>query len=249
MNKLAFLMMLVFLSACVSTTSGPPKPRPDKEDAAEYNYQLGARYLRNGNFELARDRLKLSLDFDDRRAITWYTLALAYESLEASRLARDAYEQAVRVEPGNYDALNAYAVFLCRAGDFDDGARYFDRAARINSSDTGWIPLTNAGVCMVQKPDLAKAEEYFRAALDIRPSYGEALLQLALLKHQNRDFLGARAFIQRYLSRNAANAGILFLAVQIETELGNTPARREYANRLIREFPTSPEARRVLESG
>ncbi len=249
MNKLACLLMLVFLTGCVSTTSGPPKPQPDKEDAAEYNYQLGARYYRNGNFELARDRLKLSLDFDDRRGITWYTLALTYEALESPRLARDAYKQAVRVDSDNYDALNAYAVFLCRAGDFDDGARYFDRAARINSSDTSWIPLTNAGVCMVQKPDAAKAEEYFRAALQLRPSYGEALLQLALLKHQNRDYLGARAFIQRYLSRNAASAGILFLAVQIETELGNTMGRREYADRLIREFPASPEARRVLESG
>ncbi len=249
MNKLSCLLVLVVLTGCVSTTSGPPKPMPDKEDAAEFNYQLGARYYRNGNFDLARDRLKQSLDFDDRRAITWYTLGLTYEALETPRLARDAYEQAVRVDSDNYNALNAYAVFLCRTGEFDDGARYFDRAARNNTSDTSWVPLTNAGVCMVQKPDLVKAEEYFRAALDLRPGYGEALLQLALLKHQKRDFLGARAFIQRYLSRNAANAGILFLAVQIETELGNAMARREYADRLIREFPASPEARRVLESG
>ncbi|MEM1175966.1 MAG: type IV pilus biogenesis/stability protein PilW [Pseudomonadota bacterium] len=249
MNKLTMVLMLVLLSGCVSTTSGPPKPTPDKEDAAEYNYQLGARYYRNGSYELARDRLRQSLEFDSRRAITWYTLALTYEALENPRLARDAYEQAVRVDPDNYDAQNAYAVFNCRQGDFDYAARYFDRASKNNRNDRAWVTLTNAGVCMVQKPDVMKAEEYFRSALDLRPSYGEALLQLAILKHRNSDFLGARAFMERFLSRNVPSAGVLFLAVQIETELGDNTARREYVNRLIREFPESAEARRVLESG
>ncbi len=249
MNKLTMVLMLVLLSGCVSTTSGPPKPTPDKEDAAEFNYQLGARYYRNGSFELARDRLKQSLDFDDRRAITWYTLALTYEALENPRLARDAYEQAVRVDPNNYDAQNAYAVFNCRQGDFDYAARFFDRASKNERNDRSWVTLTNAGVCMVQKPDVVKAEQYFRSALDVRPTYGEALLQLAILKHRNADFLGARAFMERFLSRNVPSAGVLFLAVQIETELGDNTARREYANRLIREFPESAEARRVLETG
>ena len=249
MKRITVIIASLFLAACVSTTSGPPKPEADPEDAAEFNYQLGARYYRNGKFDLARDRLKLSLDFDDRRAITWYTLALTYEALENPRLARDAYEQAVRVDPGNFDAQNAYAVFLCRQSDFSGAARYFDRAARAPENDTSWVTLTNAGVCMVQKPDFAKAEEYFRSALELRPNYGEALLQLAVLKHQRGDFLAARAFVQRYLSRNPSSAGVLFLAFQIESELGDRGARRDYGDRLIREFPASPEARRVLEAG
>ncbi|MEM6512559.1 MAG: type IV pilus biogenesis/stability protein PilW [Pseudomonadota bacterium] len=248
MNKIAFLLMLGVLTGCVSTTSGPPKPTPDKEDAAEFNYQLGARYYRNGSYDLARDRLKQSLEFDDRRAITWYTLALTYEQLENPRLARESYEQAVRVDPGNYDAQNAYAVFNCRQGDFDYAARYFDRASRNEKNDRAWVTLTNAGVCMVQKPDVARAESYFRSALELRPTYGEALLQLAVLKHQNADYLGARAFMERFLSQNAPSAGVLFLAVQIEAELGDNTARRQYETRLIREFPESAEARRVLES-
>ena len=61
MNKseLGALIMvaLMLVSGCISTTSGPPKSDPDDDSAADLNYQLGARYLRNGNYELARDRL------------------------------------------------------------------------------------------------------------------------------------------------------------------------------------------------
>ena len=55
-------MCLIALAGCVSTTTGSPKPVADDEDAAEYNHQLGARYYQNGKYELARDRLLLSID-------------------------------------------------------------------------------------------------------------------------------------------------------------------------------------------
>lgn len=240
------LCVLFLLAGCVSTTSGPPSPTPDKADAAEYNYQLGARYYRNGKYELARDRLMLSLDYDPRRAVAWSTLALTYEALENLRLAEEAYKEAVKVEPRSYDALNAYAVFLCRQQQFDRGARTFEKAATIPENDTSEISLTNAGVCMVQKPDYSSAERYFRQALEKRSSHAEALLQMCLLKFQTEDFMGARAFLQRYLTRNVSTPSVLYLGVQIEDKLGDARAKNDFEDRLIREFPTSAEARSVL---
>ncbi len=244
-----FLGVIVILTGCVSTTTGPPEPEPDKEDAAEFNYQLGARYYRNGNFDLARDRLLLSIDFDSRRPVTWTTLALTYEALENQRLAEEAYERAVKITPRSFDAQNAYAVYLCRQERFDTAARYFERAANVTENDNAEITLTNAGVCMVQKPDLAKAEAFFRQALEVRSNHPEALLQLTLLKFRMADYMGARAFLQRYLGRNVPTPAVLFLGVEIEERLGDDRAKTEFEDRLIREFPTSAEARSVLASG
>lgn len=247
MNRLVVLLGFVgLLAGCVSTTSGPPEPEPDKESAAEYNYQLGVRYYRNGNYGLARDRLLLSLDFDPRRSVTWTTLALTYEALENLRLAEDAYERALKVSTRNFDTQNAYAVYLCRQRKFDAAARYFDRAASAEQNDNAEITLTNAGVCMVQKPDYAKAEAFFRQALEARANHPEALLQLTLLKFQMADHMSARAFLQRYLSRAVPTPAVLFLGVQIEDKLGDDRAKKEFEDRLIREFPTSAEARTVL---
>ncbi|MDH5240797.1 MAG: tetratricopeptide repeat protein, partial [Gammaproteobacteria bacterium] len=160
-----------------------------------------------------------------------------------------AYEDAIRVKPKDFAVQNTYAVFLCRQKDYIQATKYFDRAATHTENDDSQITLTNAGVCMVQKPDLDAAESYFRRALDRKPNYGEALLQMCLLKYQAEDYLSARAFLQRYLSANVPTAGILYLGSRIEDLLDNDRGRVEFEDRLIREFPTSPEARKVLGSG
>lgn len=242
------LAIAVLATGCVSTTSGPDKPQADTGDAAELNYQLGARYYRNGNYELARDRLMYSIKLDPKNAVAHSTLALTYEQLDNVRLATASYEEAVRVAPGNYDVLNTYAVFLCRHQFYDDATKYFDRAIKIKENDDAEITLTNAGVCMTQKPDLARAEAYFRTALEYKANYSEALIQLCLVKIGQEEYLPARAFLQRYLGVHPPSAGVLYLGVRIEDKLGDERARSDYADRILREFPQSTEARKVLET-
>ena len=246
--SLSAVLWLV-MTGCVSTTSGSIAVERDDEDAAELNYQLGARYYNNGNYNLARDRLELSLEIDPGRAIAWTTLALTYEQLGNQRLASESYNRAVRAEPRNFDVRNNYAVFLCRQGRFDEAREHFDRAAKAPTNDSSEVTLTNAGVCMVQKPDYEQAEELFRKALDRRPNHPEALLQLTVLKYRTEDYLGARAFLQRFLVDNEASAAVLFLGVQIEDKLGNDRARGEYREQIQDSFPNSPEAQRLREIG
>jgi type IV pilus assembly protein PilF len=246
----AVLAVCLIAAGCVSTTTttGGVNPDADKGDAADLNYQLGARYYRNGNYELARDRLLTSIELRPKNATAHYTLALVYEKLEILRLATESYEQAVRIAPNDFNVQNAYAVFLCTQGDFDVARRHFDRAIKAPTNDNSEITMTNAGVCMTQKPDYKQAEVYFRKALDRKSNYGEALIQLSVLKFATEDYLGARAFLQRYLSTNIPTPGVLYLGVRVEEELGDDRASTDYSNRILREFPQSPEARRVLDS-
>lgn len=248
---LAALASCLVLAGCVTTTtvSRGAQPDADSGDAAKLLYQLGARYYRNGNYELARDRLVESIAREPKNAVAHYTLALTYEKLENLRLATESYEYAVRIAPRDYNVQNAYAVFLCNQNEFDEARKHFDRAINFSNNDTSYITMTNAGVCMTQKPDIAAAESYFRDALDRKSNYGEALIQLSLLKHSSGDNLNARAFLQRYLATNIPSASVLHLGASIERALGDETARTGYSNRILREFPNSPEARRILDSG
>ena len=244
-------MACLLLAGCVQTTtvSNSVNPDADEGDAAELNYQLGARYFKNGSYDLARDRLLYSIELNPKNAVAHYTLALTYEALGNLRLATDSYDQSVRIAPRDHQVQNAYAVFLCKQGDFDGARRYFERAAGITENDDAEITLTNAGVCMMQKPDHVGAENFFRQALEHKANYGEALIQMALLKRATGDFLNARAFVQRYLGGNPASPGVLYLGMQIEDELGDERARTDFSNQILRDFPNSREARRILESG
>ncbi|HEX7720334.1 MAG TPA: type IV pilus biogenesis/stability protein PilW, partial [Woeseiaceae bacterium] len=216
------------------------------DNAAHQYFQLGARYFRNGNYDLARERLQRAIQLDPRMAIAHSTLALTYEQLDNVRLATEHHDLAVRYGPRDFNVRNAYAVFLCGQSRFDEAREQFARAVEIPENDNAEIMLTNAGVCMSQKPDYEQAEEFFREALVRRPNYGEALLQLTDLKYRTEEYLQARAFVQRFLASNRPTADALFLAVQIERELDDNRASTDYANQLLREFPDSRAARQVL---
>lgn len=245
----AIAASLLLLAGCISTTTGSPEPKTDAGNAADLNYQLGARYYNNGEYELARDRLKLSLEIDPDRAIAWTTLGLTYEALGNLRLAENAYDSAVRAEPRNYEVQENYAVFLCQRGRYDEGKQHFDKAIRAPTNDYAERTYTNAAVCMMQKPDYELAETYLREALGRRANYPEALFQMSRLFYQSEDYLRARAFLQRYLSTNPPEAAALLLGIRIEEQLGDDRARIDYMEQLLQDFPDSPEARSVRQSG
>lgn len=243
------LLASMLLAGCISTTTGTAPPEADEADAAELNYTLGARYYNSGKYELARDRLLLSIELNPDRAVAHSTLALTYEALGNERLARESYKAALKAEPRNFDVQNTYAVYLCRQRDFDGAKKYFERAAGHPENDNAEVTLTNAGMCMGEKPDYAASEAFFREALERRAEYPDALLQLCLLKYREQDYLVSRAFLQRFMSVSETTAGVLYLAAQIEEKLGNDRGRTEYVNQLLRDFPESDQAKRVLESG
>lgn len=238
---------ILAVASCISTTSNVA-PEPDSTAAAQGYYQVGARYFHNGNYERARDRLRRAVELDSDLAIAHSVLALSYEQLDNDRLAVEHHQKAIRAAPGDFIVRNAYAVFLCGQKRYEEARTQFERAARIPENDDAEVTLTNAGVCLSNKPDYAQAESFLRQALEKKPGYGEALLQMSLLMYKTEEFLRARAFVERYLATNRATPEVLYLAVQIERSLGDDRARTDYENQLLREFPNSVQARRVLQA-
>lgn len=238
----------MIVSACVTNESSGYRNDPE-DDAADQNYQLGARYYQQGSYELARDRLERALAMDDRLVDAHAVLALTFVQLGNDRLATQSFNRAIRLAPNNPDVRNSYAVYLCQQSRFDEAIVQFERAIGIIENEETYLMMTNAAVCIAKKPDLQIAEQYLRDALTIRPSHGEALIQMAALQHRNDDNLRARAFMERFLSANPTSASVLYLAVQIETKNQDDRAATDYTNQLIREFPESPEARLLLQQG
>jgi len=239
------LAALLVSAGCVSMEA----TGESSDEAADTNYQLGAQYYRNGSFELARARLERAVELDARNANAHSLLALTLVQLGNHRLANESFVRAVRIAPNNKDVRNTYAVYLCQQNQYDDALEQFDRAIGIRENDNAWVEMTNAGVCVAKKPDFSAAETYFRSALELRPTYGEALIQMAALKHRTDDNLTARAFLQRFLGTNPPSAPVLYLAVQIEIAYGDDRAATDYMNQLLRDFPESSEARLMLQQG
>jgi len=237
----------VGLAGCVSTDTAPRKAEPG-EDAAETNYALGAQYYRNGSYDLARARLERAIEIDPRQAPYHSLLAMTYVQLGNHRLAQESFSRSVRIDPKNKNVRNSYAVYLCQQREYDLAIEQFERAIAIRENDSAWVEMTNAGVCVAQKPDLVRAEQYFRDALGRRSTYGEALVQMSALKQRTGDCLTARAFLQRYLAVGPATAPVLYLAVEIETSCNDDRAATDFTNQLLRDFPDSRESALLMQS-
>ena len=241
---IAFCLCLALLGACV-TASKSGSSVPSESEAAIANTNLGAGYLKQGKPDLAVERLKRALDQDSRNAEAHSMIALAYDQLGSAAEAEEHYKRAVQLEPENGLSANAYAVFLCRHKRWKDSEPFFNRAADSRTYRTPEMALTNAGNCAADNGDSAKAADYYRAALARNKSYPNALHGMMDLSYQQKNYLQARAFVQRYLESQPASAPVLWLCVNVERELANRAAVDKCAAQLRSGFPTSPEVEQL----
>jgi type IV pilus assembly protein PilF len=244
MRWLTFGVASLILLACgtTSTVVRDRAPAPgSKQEAAVANMNLGVGYLRQGRPDLAIERLQRALKQNPRLADAHSSIAIAYDQTGAFDEAEQHYTRATQREPAIASAANSYAVFLCRRSRWQDAEPYFERAADNPSYATPEVVLTNAGVCARGAGDNAKAEQYYRAALAKNPMFADALSGMAEIAYQQRNFLQARAFLQRYLAVQPATAPLLLMCVNIERQLENRDGAERCAMQLRQTFPAAPE--------
>ncbi len=236
----------LLLSACASDGTGGSFMGQSSEKAkrsAELQVQLAQEYLKRGNLEIARDRLKRALELDPYSAQAHTVSGFLNESIKEFVQAELHYKRAVELRPKDGDMSNNFASFLCRQGRYDEAEAMYRRAFSDPFYKTPEVALTNAGICAKDGGKLEQSEAYLREALDRAPSYGAALLPMAGVLFARGDNLRARAFMQRYEAQNPANPEALYLGMQIEQALGDKRSAEDYRRRLLSGFPRSAEAK------
>lgn len=213
--------------------------------AAEVNTRLGIGYMRRGKYELAVDKLETAVEHDPEHVPAHLTLALLYDRIGAPERAGAHYRRAARLAPNDGATQNSYGTHLCRIGKLEEAVERFLKATEDPFYDTPEVAWTNAGACARRIPDPARAEEYLRRALELRPDFPDALYHMADLSFQQGNAFQARAFLQRYESAVGHEAGSLLLGYRIESALGNAEMAAEYAETLRRQYPQSNEAKNL----
>lgn len=236
---LAIAVPALLLSACVTEYPKGEKPtEPNLREAARANTQLGIEYARQGNFDLALEKLRRALQQDAGYAPAHGAIALLYARRGEDDQAESHYRRSLSLDSKDPSTRNNFAVFQCGRGKVREGEELLVETARdprYRAPEGAW---TNAGIC-VRRTDPARAERYFREALAVNPDFPDALLELAALAAQGKDWLKVRAFLQRRDRIAPATAQSLLLALQAERGLGDHRAAAELERRLRSEFPAT----------
>ncbi len=95
------------------------------------------------------------------------------------------------------------------------------------------VALNHVGNCMFESNNLKSAEDFYQRALNIRPEYSEARLNLARAKMRVGDINNAKALVTEVLERNDKNAEALDLMGSIELASGNGAASIEFSKRAV----------------
>lgn len=222
--------------------------RKQREEAAEANTQLALAYMREGDLATARAKLERALGQYPDTATTQMAAGFLYDRLGENEKANDHFERALKLSKDDPNVMNNYAAFLCRKGDKKQGEAYFLEAAKNPLYRTPEIAYANAGRCARADGRPKEAEQYFRQALAIKAEQVDALFEMASLYHEIGNNLQARAFLDRYAAVAPTSAASLWLGYRIERGLGDYEQARRNADRLKRDFATSPEVTLLLEA-
>lgn len=246
--RLAAALVALLIAAGCTSSSGDRQFGAQMDKASDVNTQLGAKYLQNGNLQLAKTKLDKALRQNPDNADAHATYALLDMRLDKPQDARAHFERALDSEPDNPQLLNNYGTFLCQEGDHEQGIEYFLKAASNRLYDTPAYAYANAGRCAMQADQPHKARGYLRKALEVDPRVGSALFDLAKLELQLGRPATAERYIQRYHKVATPAADSLWLGIRIARRLDDERTAREYGRRLLREFPDSRQADEYLES-
>jgi len=220
-----------------------------EKSPADIYVQLGIAYLQEGQYATALKKLRRGLELDPENANIHNVMALLYEQLNDNKRATSYFDSAVSLSPRDPYIRNARATHYCKLEQYAEAEADFNIASSNPINSAPWIALTNAGLCSLRQNDQAKAERYFRQALGRNKQYYIALEQMVIIAWQQKSYLSARAYLERYLTVQQPTAALLWFAIRIENALSNDEATERYKRQLLELFPDALEVQKMREMG
>lgn len=247
LNKI--LAVLVSLLLIVGCSQNPPAPKKlSKAEKAEIYRNLGVRYYQLGKLGIAKEKLTKALQIVPNDAQTHNALGVLYGRLNDNSTAKKYFESAITLAPGDAKVKNNYGRFLCEQRQYQQAMSYLQSAAKDPTNQVKWQVFTNLGHCNLLQGHKHKATLYFKKALLQNPKHAPALLEMSRIYYGKREYMTARAFLERFFSASGKfqTAESLNLGYLIENALGANTKAENYRNSLMRQFPDSPEVERIL---
>ena len=247
----ATLLLLLFtvLTGCVTTGDVNPMRTDKGRDAARDAYiQLGIGYLQQGNTGRAKSPLKKALELDSSNADAHAALALVFQQEMESELADEHFRKALSARSDDTRILNNYGGFLYEQKRYPEAKVRFEQAAKDNLYQERARIFENLGMTALMMKQREEAKGYFERALRIDARQVRALLEMAELFYEDKNYVQARAYYDRYVAVAQENARSLLLGSRLATIYEDRDKAASLGLQLKRLYPGTPEYQQyVLE--
>lgn len=243
------LTLLALSMAVFAAGAAAPRESADVLDSkrrSDARLELANAYFSEGRYEIALDEVELALDASPDRADAHALRALSLMKLGEPELALRSMQNALSIAPDDPALQNNMGWVLCESGKAMQGLPYFDRALANRRYASPANAAMNAGLCSLKIGDKARAEKYFRQALQSERGLLPAQANLARLALERGDVAQARKQILPVISSGQASSEDYSIAIRIERKLGDKDAEVSLASQWQRRFPDSAQLQAYL---
>lgn len=241
------ILMLALLAGCVSGGAGDPlATRQGREEAGRAYVQLGLGYLQQGLAGQAKAPLSQALALNSSDADAHAALALVFQAEGEPQLALQHFEKALAVRPADTRIRNNFGSFLYAQGRFADAQAMFRQAAADTLYPERSRVYENLGLTARRLGEAEQAHAYLEKALRLNQRQPRALLEMAELSYENRHYVPARDYYDRFSQLSDHNARSLLLGFRLASALDQQGTAAQLGQQLQRLYPGTPEYQQYL---
>lgn len=245
--RVALLLLLAGLMAgCVSSgTVDPLKTEEGRQQARDAYIQLGIGYVQQGTASRAKTPLRKALELDPHSADAHAALALVFQTEMENELADKHYREALA---NRRDAriLNNYGSFLFEQKRYAEALERFTQASADNLYSERARVFQNMGMTALKLNQTEQAEKYLTRALRLDSRQPGALLELALMAYEAKQYVPAKNYYDNYSQLAAQNARSLLLGIRLADIHGDRDKAASLALQLKRLYPGTAEYQQYL---
>lgn len=149
------------------------------EENDEVYYQLGKCNYLIKSFQDSIAHFKRAISIKPQESLYYFGLGCAYDEMGQNKLAKNAFYDALNINPVNIKARIAYALALTKELEYAQSIEQFNIALKHipNDADT----LYNLALAYDLIGDIERAIRFYKQALDNEPKHKEAKHNLELL--------------------------------------------------------------------
>lgn len=241
MKKIGILLLLLSLSAgCV--TSGDVQPLQTQEGRSKVRdayVDLAKGYLREGMTSQAKQPLQKVLDMNARDSEALEIFGLVFWREVEPELAESYFKRALAIKRETR-TLNNYASFLYDQKEYERAMELYTEAASdvMYHNRAGIFERMGQTALRLERDDAA---QYFERAVRIDYFRETSLLELAVLKYQQKDYVTSQQFYDSYLEIADHNAKSLLLGTRLAKTFGDRNKAASLGLQLKKIYPASEE--------
>ncbi|NNB09182.1 type IV pilus biogenesis/stability protein PilW [Pseudomonas fragi] len=241
------VVLVSFLAGCVSSgDSGPMAGDKGRNEARQAYVQLGLGYLQQGLTEQAKVPLRKALELDRNDPDTNAALALVFQAEMEFDLAEQAFRTALNGRPGDARILNNYGSFLFQRQRYQEASEQFQKAAADNLYPERSRVYENLGITSLELGQRETGRQQLEKALRLNPRQPRALLEMAEMAYQDKQYVTARDFYDRFSLLSGQNARSLLLGARLTSVFDERTPTANHGQQLQRLYPGTPEYQQYL---